>query len=89
MRRWLNYSHRPPAVTNKKYGGNVIKSGNKIYSRPYTSSGDYSAFRMAVSGYKNYDSYYQYEYKYNYSYRHPNPLATVRRYNPIIRYHIT
>ena len=89
FKRWLNYSHRPPAVTNKKYGGNVIKSGNKIYSRPYTSSGDYSAFRMAVSGYKNYDSYYQYEYKYNYSYRHPNPLATVRRYNPIIRYHIT
>lgn len=88
FRRWVNYNSNPPADKNRVYSGGLYKIKNRPFGMPYTSTSDYSALRMAVSGYKAYDDYYKFEYNSNYSYRNPNPMSSVKRYNPILRYHI-
>lgn len=91
FKRWINYGNNPPI---KKYiqkqfnSGTTFSVNGKPFSYSYSSSGQYAALRMAVSGYKAYDDYYKFEFKYNYDYRMPNPIGQVRGYNPIIRYHI-
>lgn len=55
-----------------------IKSGGKVYSKPYSSGKNLAGLRMATSGYSAYDRYYSYEYDYNYKYR--NPIKGVADY---------
>lgn len=76
--------NKVPVVPSKPYR-NVIQSKGKAFNRPFTSSSNYSALRMAVSGYKAYDEYYKYDYNYNYSYRNPVRNTQLKRYD--YRYH--
>lgn len=48
-----------------------IRSGGKVYSRPYQYDDNQSGLRMATSGYPAYDEYYNFEYKQSYKYRNP------------------
>ena len=91
FKRWVNYGNNPPAAKydNRQYNPRTTFSVNgKPFSYSYTTSNDNASLRMAVSGYKTYDEYYHDEYQFNYRYRMPNPLSRMRRYNPILRYHI-
>ena len=91
FKRWINYGDNPPALQyiRKPFNsGTTFNVNGKPFGYSYTSSGQYAALRMAVSGYKAYDDYYKFEFKYNYDYRMPHPIGQMRGYNPIIRYHI-
>ena len=72
---WINFGHYDkvpavPRVPDKPYR-NVMSINNKPFGFTYSSSDDYAGLRMAVSGYKAYDEYYNMEFQFNYSYRNP------------------
>ena len=60
---------------NARNFGVGIKSGGKIYSRPYEGSDNQSGLRMATSGYKAYDDYYRFEEAYQYKYHKNNKIG--------------
>lgn len=91
FKRWVNYGNNPPAqrYDARRYSpNNIFSVSGKPFSYTFSTSDDNAALRMALSGYKAYDEYYSSEYQYNYRYRSPNPINHMRRYNPILRYHI-
>ena len=58
------------------YGG--IKSGGKVYGKPYSAGKNLAGLRMATSRYTSYDIYYNFEYSYSYKYR--NTIKAVADY---------
>lgn len=76
-----NYYDKTPIVPNRPYR-NILTVKNRPFGFTYSSSDDYAALRMAVSGYKAYDDYYKFEFGFNYSYRNPTGLMnTVKRFD--------
>ena len=93
FKRWVNYRNNPPArrteYNRRRYNPNTTYNvSGRPYGYIYSFHDDQAALRMASSGYKAYDEYYKFEFQNNYQYRMPNPLNQVRRYNPVLRYHI-
>lgn len=83
---WINfgsYNKVPvvPNAPNKPYR-NVLNVNNKPFGFAYSSSDEYAGLRMAASGYKAYDEYYNMEFQYNYSYRNPTGFSNmVKRFD--------
>lgn len=55
-----------------------IRSGGKLYGKPYSAGHNLAGLRMATSNFTSYDIYYNYEYSYSYKYR--NTIRAVADY---------